>query len=77
MIQFACESCGSPSIAPPSEVHDEAPVRCGGCGVGLGSWGEFKRAASRLIHDHAGAPLDRRALGADPLYAPDLSQAAG
>lgn len=77
MIHFACDSCGSPSIAPPSEVHDAAPVRCGGCGTRLGSWGEFKRAASRLIRDHAGASPDWRRLGSDPLCAPDLPQAAG
>lgn len=76
MIQFACDSCGSPSIAAPREVQDAAPVRCGGCGATLGSWGEFKRAASRLIHEHAGRFAGRSALGSDPLCPPDRPRPA-
>ena len=47
--QFACPSCGSPSISVPDEIHDAAEVHCAGCGMSLGSWHAFKERTRQVI----------------------------
>lgn len=46
-IVFACSACGSPSIALPETLDDEAIVHCGRCGEVVGRWGPFKALARR------------------------------
>ncbi|MBM1171287.1 hypothetical protein [Microvirga arabica] len=46
---FACGSCGSPSIRFPDDIHDAAELHCAGCGTGLGSWSAFKERARQVI----------------------------
>jgi len=66
---FACETCASTSIKPPKVLNDAAAVHCYGCGARLGTWGEFKDVAARLIAREAcsGERPGRRWTGADPL----------
>jgi hypothetical protein len=69
---FACSSCGSASFNPPGEISDEALLRCSFCDGSLGSWGELKARASRLI---AATGRDR-AVSCDPLSLPGLGSAS-
>lgn len=62
-LVFACPSCGSPSIALPEILDDEAVVHCGRCAAEVGRWGPFKALARRP--DGAGArPAGRDGAGA-------------
>lgn len=46
---FAWERCGSPSLAMPRDLTDDASFHCCSCGRCIGSWGAFKGQIARLI----------------------------
>lgn len=60
---FACDTCGSPSIMLPGDICDKAAVRCSGCGQALGSWADLKRQARHVIDAEVRTGL------VDPRYA--------
>jgi hypothetical protein len=63
---FACDRCGAPSIVLPETLEDMAPIRCSGCGDGLGTWGAFKQRTRQLIlADVASGEIDPREAGVD------------
>lgn len=49
LSNFACDTCGSPSIMLPGDICDSSSVCCSGCGVALGSWSDLKRQARQII----------------------------
>lgn len=53
---FACNACGSPAIVLPSELHDDAPIRCDGCGGLIARWGAFKARAEAIIAAEGAPP---------------------
>ena len=74
--QFSACECGSPSIAIPADIADDAPVFCGGCGSVIGSWLGYKSFVSRSIsleaHGFPNAPL----ICVDPIMKQPLEDAS-
>jgi len=46
---FCCESCGSPAVTYPRELHGRSRVVCAGCGGLIGTLGELRARAERLL----------------------------
>lgn len=55
--EFSCEACGSPGIVLPANLHDDALIRCDGCGGIVAQWGAFKARAQAIVD--AEHPLHR------------------
>jgi hypothetical protein len=83
MSEFSCKSCGSPAVELPSPLRLDAPVLCGGCGRGIGTWLAFqamackeieaaKRRSGYALRWHSSDPLP-----SDPAYALGWSGPAG
>ncbi len=49
MPSFACRLCGSAAVKPPRALDDSAHVRCFHCDSVVGTWGDLKESANRLI----------------------------
>ena len=60
---FCCESCGSPAVTYPRELHGRSRVACAGCGSLIGTLGELRARAERFRV----ARLSRPAAARDPL----------
>lgn len=73
-VQFACEACGSPSVAPPRTFRDDAAIACKRCGAKIGTWGDFKERTRRIILAELDGERDLCGASADPL--PRLTLAA-
>lgn len=66
-VQFACEACGSPSVTFPARVTDDALITCGGCGLRLASWADFKRRTRQtVLREGVRRRLGREPRSADP-----------
>ena len=46
---FCCETCGSPAVKYPRELHGRSRVACAGCGGLIGTLGELRVRAERLL----------------------------
>ena len=46
---FICQSCGSPGIDVPDEIHGAAVLSCGGCKAPICTWAEFRERARQII----------------------------
>jgi len=58
-IAFACDGCGSPSVALPEVFYEVSEVRCGACGKWLMTWKDFK-----AICEERAAQLKREEMSA-------------
>jgi hypothetical protein len=68
MPSFACKLCGSAAVKPPSALGDSAHVRCFHCDSVVGTWGDIKESANRLIAmERAAGGASRGYPSADPL----------
>lgn len=68
LSNFACETCGSPSIVLPEQLNDQAGITCSGCGSTLGTWGGLKMRARQIIMAEAKASPDAtRHFSCDPI----------
>lgn len=67
--QFTACECGSPSIAIPPDIADDAPVSCGGCGRVIGSWLGYKSFVSRSISLEAHVFPNTPLICVDPITA--------
>lgn len=63
---FRCDSCGSPSIAVPSDLRPTSDVCCGGCSRRLATWSEYRAFVATAVRKGAKGRLP---LVADPLSA--------
>lgn len=65
--RFAACECGSPSIAIPATIVDEALVSCGGCSRVIGSWLGYKSFVSRSIGLEGGGLPSASFICVDPI----------
>jgi len=61
---FRCDSCGSPSIAVPSDLRPTSDVCCGGCSRRLATWSEYRAFVATAVREGANG---RQPIVADPL----------
>ncbi|KAA2236909.1 hypothetical protein [Salinarimonas soli] len=65
---FACTLCDASAVKPPFSLDDSAPVRCFRCDCVVGTWGDLKDRANRLIALEQAGSVGRRSIrSADPL----------
>jgi hypothetical protein len=55
-LNFACHACGSPSIALPAVLDEDAFVRCGHCHAKIDRWGAFKARTRAHFPHPVGVP---------------------
>lgn len=46
-VAFACDRCGSPSVALPTALYDDSEVMCRACGKSLMTWKAFKAVCEK------------------------------
>ena len=59
-----CDSCGSPSIAVPSDLRPASDVSWGGCSRRLATWSEYRAFVATAVREGANG---RQPIVADPL----------
>lgn len=74
MSGYACEACGCTAFKPPTELRDDAQIRCFACNEVLGSWAQLRDVAVRLIAmDRVAGSWKPTWASADPLPQSDVS----